>query len=176
MTEQQAHSVDPAPASGNVARVSMLVQRVTSIIQTAGSFEVVGSPSSSRYGAMLKMPSWEDHLEGSTLRLTGSFSFLGVNTKDDTDSPPSPDDAFVRVSAKFVVEYELSDGERPSSEDITAFANVNGTLNVHPYWREFVHSSLGRSGMPQFLLPVFNPVKMGLLPSKKTKSDSSSMV
>jgi len=59
------------------------------------------------------------------------------------------------IGAKFELIYTVPPGIEPSEGEIDAFANTNALLNVWPFWREFVHSSINRMGLPPLTLPLF---------------------
>jgi hypothetical protein len=58
------------------------------------------------------------------------------------------------VEAQYIVRYRLSEGPAPTPEELARFADVNSPLNVVPYWREFLDSSLRRAGLPSAMAPV----------------------
>jgi hypothetical protein len=62
----------------------------------------------------------------------------------------------VAVNAVFVVVYELDPGVSLSDADLQVFAEVNGCLNVWPYWRAYLQESLARAGLPVFTAPPYN--------------------
>lgn len=65
----------------------------------------------------------------------------------------------LRVSASFRLEYAFRAKGGPAENErdlfFGAFANVNGTYNVWPYFRELVQSLTGRMGLPPIVIPVF---------------------
>jgi preprotein translocase subunit SecB len=60
----------------------------------------------------------------------------------------------VTVSAVYRVEYSLEPGVALADADVEAFARINSTYNVWPYWREFVQSATTRMGFPALTLPT----------------------
>lgn len=93
-------------------------------------------------------------------------------------SPFSDDDAEkkkrVHVVARMEVKYVLlADRPRGDDEAIGTFCRVNGIQTAWPYFREYLHSSLARLGLPPFDLPLLTPLKAaelaGLL--RKTPGD-----
>ena len=63
----------------------------------------------------------------------------------------------VDLSATFLATYTLKDAGQYSAEALKHFADLNGTFNVWPYWRELVHSLTGRAGLYGITVPVFRP-------------------
>ena len=63
----------------------------------------------------------------------------------------------------FALEYQLVN-DMPSHEAIDEFAYYNLPFHIWSYWREHLHSSLSRCGLPVFTLPMF---KSGSLPERK---------
>ena len=59
------------------------------------------------------------------------------------------------IAASFIAEYEMAEGFRPSTGDLTSFVNANGVFNCWPYWREYVHSTAARMNLPPLTLPFF---------------------
>lgn len=72
----------------------------------------------------------------------------------------SEDDGFEelgRIEAKYVAEYELV--EELSQECLDAFALVNASYHVWPYWREYVTSSCTRMNVPNLVMPTIQPAQ-----------------
>ena len=44
--------------------------------------------------------------------------------------------------------------QEPGEAAVASFAEINGVYNAWPYWREYLHSTLGRLGLPGVLTPV----------------------
>ncbi len=65
--------------------------------------------------------------------------------------------ALLRLSATFRATYRLEDANSYPQDALQHFADLNGTYNVWPYWREFVNTSTGRAGLPGVIVPVFTP-------------------
>lgn len=59
------------------------------------------------------------------------------------------------ISASFLLVYKASCLKDLSQEAFQQFADVNGTYNAWPYWREFVQSTTTRMGMPPLVLEAF---------------------
>jgi len=74
----------------------------------------------------------------------------------------------VDIEIKYLLTYAISSPEPLSKEDITQFANGNGTLHSWPFVREFLHSLTSRMGIPPFKLGVmhFVPTQQAPAPEK----------
>ncbi len=59
------------------------------------------------------------------------------------------------LSAKFSAEYLVRDGSVIPLEAQEEFAKINAVYHVWPYYREFVQSTLARSGIPLVEVPMF---------------------
>jgi hypothetical protein len=67
----------------------------------------------------------------------------------------------LEIAGKIEALYELSDEEKPTPEQIKAFAKSNGMLNIWPYWREYIQSATQRVGFAPLTLPLFRVVHSG---------------
>lgn len=65
----------------------------------------------------------------------------------------------VRCSGKYVLIYSFNVTGGPPPEEreafFSAFANINAVFNAWPFFRELVHSTLGRMGLQPIALPVY---------------------
>ncbi len=77
---------------------------------------------------------------------------LTLTAKNDIDSDEK---SRFCVQATYRVMYKCAKAERPADEDLVAFGQATGMLNIWPFWREFVHSSTSRMGLPPLTLPLF---------------------
>lgn len=73
------------------------------------------------------------------------------------------DEPAVFIRAEFEVRYSTQ--ERMTTKIFTEFRRRNLPLNTWPYFREFVHAVLARTGWPVFVLPVYKAVGAPLSPS-----------
>jgi hypothetical protein len=73
------------------------------------------------------------------------------------------DEPAVFIRAEFEVRYSTT--ERMTTQIFTEFRRRNLPLNTWPYFREFVHAVLARTGWPVFVLPVYKAVGAPLSPS-----------
>ncbi len=71
---------------------------------------------------------------------------------------PSPfeEESSKRVDIRACVEviYMANEDAEFDESDAEVFGRVNGIYNAWPYWREYVHTSLVRLGLPAFDLPL----------------------
>jgi len=65
--------------------------------------------------------------------------------------------ALVELTAIFLATYRLEGAHAYPHDALQHFAELNGTYNVWPYWRELVQSFAGRAGLPDIVVPVFKP-------------------
>lgn len=72
------------------------------------------------------------------------------------------DEPAVFIRAEFEVRY--STPERMTRQIFTEFGRRNLPLNTWPYFREFVHAVLARTGWPVFVLPVYKAAGAPLSP------------
>jgi hypothetical protein len=70
----------------------------------------------------------------------------------------------VLIRAEFEVRY--STAQRMTDEIFNEFGRRNLPLNTWPYFREFVHAALARTGWPVFVLPVYKASGAPLSPPK----------
>jgi hypothetical protein len=75
------------------------------------------------------------------------------------------DEAAVFIRAEFELRY--STAERMSKEIFAEFRKRNLPLNTWPYFREFVHAALARTGWPVFVLPVYKAIGAPLSPAQE---------
>lgn len=63
----------------------------------------------------------------------------------------------VGINATFLAVYRLQVARSYPSDALRHFAELNGTYNVWPYWRELVQTFAARAGMGGLVVPVFEP-------------------
>ena len=63
----------------------------------------------------------------------------------------------VSIDATFLAVYRLEDANSYPRDALGHFAELNGTYNVWPYWRELVQTFAARAGMGGLVVPVFKP-------------------
>lgn len=81
------------------------------------------------------------------------------------------DNSFLNIEATFLLLYSISSVEDLDDAAFRSFAEVNGTYNAWPYWREFVQSITSRMELPTLTVPVF---RIAPTPTKAdTKKDEA---
>ena len=84
--------------------------------------------------------------------------YVDLHFDASPDGTPSEESkSQVDLSATFLATYALKDAAKYSAEAFKHFADLNGTFNVWPYWRELVQSMTGRAGLGGITVPVFRP-------------------
>lgn len=76
----------------------------------------------------------------------------------------------VSIRAEFEVRYASS--VRMTDAIFLEFQRRNLPLNTWPYFREFVHAALARTGWPVFVLPVYKASGAPLAPSPDNTPDA----
>lgn len=89
-------------------------------------------------------------------------------------SPDNTEENLVfRINATFSAVYLLSDDEKSiSNNDFKIFADTNADFNTHTYFREFIHSTCSRAGIPPFVLPFYYPMTPTMI-NDKYKSEAT---
>ena len=64
-------------------------------------------------------------------------------------------DPAISMTVTFVLEYAIPDAGDFGDDVLAEFAQVNGTFNAWPYWREDIQTTSARMNLPPVLLPVF---------------------
>lgn len=62
------------------------------------------------------------------------------------------------INARIEAIYTVPAGSSFTPYQLRSFAKANGMLNVWPYWRDFVQSSVQRAGLPPLTLPLFRVI------------------
>lgn len=77
----------------------------------------------------------------------------------------------ISIEASFVLAYTLTTTEGLTKKGYEEFANMNGTFNAWPYWREFVQATIARMGLPPLTIPVYRLAESAkkLTKAKKAK-------
>lgn len=76
----------------------------------------------------------------------------------DLELPEEPAKSILHLGAEYSVAYRVPEGREYSALELENFAELNGALNVWPYWRELVHTVVARAGLGSITLPVFRAV------------------
>ncbi|NBB96489.1 MAG: hypothetical protein GVY16_12230 [Planctomycetes bacterium] len=69
--------------------------------------------------------------------------------------PEGTEDPGVNVGLVLQLVYERPDIAQFEENAIQAFAQLNGTYNAWPYWREYVQNAVARMGLPTLIVPVY---------------------
>lgn len=80
-----------------------------------------------------------------------------VKAGEAEDGDAGDFDELGRIEAKFVAEYEMA--EDLPRECLDAFALLNASYHVWPYWREYVTSSCARMNVPKLVMPTMQPAQ-----------------
>jgi hypothetical protein len=68
---------------------------------------------------------------------------------------------FLRIDAEFILDYSVDKSPvGVTAEAATAFGKLSGIYNVWPFWREYVHSTVMRAGLPPVTLPLVTAASM----------------
>ena len=62
----------------------------------------------------------------------------------------------IDIEIKYLITYSLNSPEPLPNDDLSQFANANGTLHSWPFVREFLNSLTSRMGFPPFKLGVMH--------------------
>lgn len=147
--EQDSGGFDPL-------RVSKRVIRIENVVLTRGeySFDLDTIPDHLTVTPPL-VETGVERCDVDFVSVWAHFRFKATEQREDDPSDPSPIGNII-ASARFRSDYRLREGSEFSEAEAEAFAALNGRLNLTPYWREFLHNCLSRSGVPPYLVPPFN--------------------
>ena len=141
----------------------MRVERILAIRQLSGVFSSTLDQleaNATKLAAHNAINSVEYRYNDPLLQVAIEFLFQLRRSSGSNESAEGEADSLVfEVKGQLVAVYELRAGDKLDDESLNAFANINGPLNLVPYWREFVASSLVRAGLPAYEVPVFNPMQ-----------------
>lgn len=159
---------DPAPPSvagpAGIAAVVSRLRQIEQIWQLQGDFHrlPIAVPGDCRAEFAIFRTSGELAEDGSELvatvelgcRLTAEVGDADVIPEEflDRDSGRA---VVAFVHGSYMVTYGLNEGGRLSNDDVAEFCAVNGVHTAWPFWREFVTSSLTRSGLEAVPVPPF---------------------
>jgi preprotein translocase subunit SecB len=65
------------------------------------------------------------------------------------------ENSFLNIEATFLILYSINNLADLDDAAFRSFAEMNGTYNAWPYWREFVQNITGRMELPTLTVPVF---------------------
>ncbi len=179
MTKQREHTptTKAKKADADPSAIAMRVERIADIVQVRGIFErVPAAQPESLTTEFLPIHASAQMLSDTDVGISLILGFIArAKAADAAPSEPvksrkSPKtgaeggtDADVRmyVEAGYVLRYVLTPGPKPTDAELQKFAEVNGRLNVTPYWREFLDTALRRAGLPPVLAPVYKVPAQG---------------
>lgn len=153
--------------SATVARVVELV----SLRMTKGEFGAsqVMTPKSRKNDAELPPYQFEfmSRFDEKENQLEVSIVIHGRDIRNATGEGAGADG--LRVDAGFLLTYQLM--VEPPPVDLrgglfSAFAKVNGLMNIWPYYREFGHEVARRMGFPAVLVPLLRVEPAGSKPKR----------
>lgn len=158
MSMASAASEANSPIGGDATKCSRRVRSIESIVQSIGRFKVDVEDTAGKLSASLvEQPAIVQQKDDTTVVVVLFFAFRATPIADDESADSSVEASpVVKVDASYEVQYRLAKGEPISNEDLQAFGDINGRLNLTPYWREYLHDCLSRAGLPPFLIPPFN--------------------
>ena len=87
---------------------------------------------------------------------------LSVVTKYKADDA----EPAMAVSATYKVIYGIGPGKKLTHRQIMSFSALSTLPMIWPYFREFVHSSSSRMGLPVLRLPIFQRGQVKVEPSE----------
>lgn len=158
MNELQVTSAAKDKPIGDPTVCSRRVRSIESVVQSSGRFRVDPRGEEGKLSAsLLEQPAIVRQEDETIIVLSLFFAFRATPLAEDESADSSVEEpTVVEVDASYEVKYHLSEGDPVSDEDLQAFGDINGRLNLTPYWREYLHDCLSRAGLPPFLVPTFN--------------------
>lgn len=179
MTQQS--DIQKKPPRGDFSKIAMRVRELRDITQISGQFDLKLPSAQPPFKAVVSMPETQvvQKKDEDGITVIADFVFEGRLPSESSPEYEQPredaaKDVVIQISATYMVRYKIDPGPDLEDEDLRAFARVNGVLNLWPFWREYVHSTLCRADLSPFPLPPFNPVKFGrdAVARRKNKEDS----
>jgi preprotein translocase subunit SecB len=76
------------------------------------------------------------------------------------------EDVLLEVSARIEAVYSIPEDSTFTPYQLECFAKANGMLNIWPYWRDFVQSTVQRAGLPALTLPLFRVLHKRSVPPR----------
>lgn len=114
-------------------------------VDAAGAFQM---PEEVTFETNLRAP---DNPEGDGLPFVASFKVTGKNPDGQVN---------LDISAVYAAVYSVHPIDGVTTEEIHSFGRLVCMMHLWPFWREYVHSTLSRLGLPSFVVPLFNPSGM----------------
>ncbi len=163
-------SADSSPttnvlAAGRVAKAVELVQIRLASMRFNTALDI-DPPSEFRIKQFMTHR-YQLEAEGASLVATLGYRLTLQTGDEDSRESETPS---VEVEAFFQAFYRLKNSEGLSDSDFDCFAELNGTLNTYPYWRELVQSTTSRAGLGGITMPVWR-AKTREVPSLPSSSE-----
>lgn len=170
--EQSSPSPDQV-TSGDPSEIALRVIGINSVIQFRGTFERYAGMPDEKILIYYPPVDFSAQIDDEnrvivTLYFTCAMAVegsaaaellktaAGTPTKEALPFPTPAQGLRAFADAGFAVEYQLIAGQVPNDANLQKFADINGKLNLTPYWREFLDTSMRRAGLPNVISPVFH--------------------
>jgi len=143
------------PVSDRVELVSVSLSHA----EIDAKFDPIDEPSDlvlgTRHRAAPSPPTEDDPY----FRVHIEFEFRAEPNSDSKEVDFSSDNYFVRLFAQFLLIYSVEDSAELTQGQYLSFADLNGTFNAWPYWRELIQTSTGRVGLAGITIPTYRARK-----------------
>ncbi|MBZ4423267.1 hypothetical protein [Myxococcus sp. RHSTA-1-4] len=152
MTEKTEKT--PIQLSSEVARVVDL----EAVVLRSSSVQFLGSeagPPTAPGPMVIQLQHKTSHALNRTAKLLDVTANLILSARDNDESGPER----VVIKAEFVVRYSMTEVPDLTDDHYRHFGSLNVMVNVFPYFRELVHTSTSRMGLPPLVLPLFKIAK-----------------
>lgn len=100
-----------------------------------------------------KAEAWFDPDE-SVVQVIAGFRLDGFIPSKENEEVTEGGNEVAHVEASFVLRYGVPSGTKVTKNALAEFASQNGVFNAWPYWREYLHATTARMGLPGFVCPV----------------------
>lgn len=142
----------------NLQVAKPVIDRVNLRMVTLRSAEVRSSIDPLDVGAELSVSfKYRTRYERPANRPDNVYTFVGLRLvarageQEDVDSS----EPVLELEAEYLLVYDLPDAGQFDKDALHHFAELNGTYNAWPYWRELVQTVSGRVGLASIVVPVF---------------------
>jgi hypothetical protein len=173
MSESNSMTKTNAVGGTDVVALSSRIRAIENIVQVRGIFERTPLNPQGDLGIHIDVTqAVAEAMEGNRISVLLNLEAVvksaapegeaGTNAPTDGDQP----DYVARIVGTYLIGYEIEAGAEPTESQLAEFARGNGLFNVWPFWREYVATSLLRSGLPSLLVPILKLSHNG----PKTKS------
>lgn len=96
-----------------------------------------------------------EHTQYKAERSTSELLSCGVRLSLRMRSETQADALLAHVFAEYSATYRIPSSVVCDSGLAKRFASTNGVHNIWPFFREFVHSMIARTGLPSLVVPLF---------------------